>query len=163
MKLSRKKFSKLYDKLLNKVFRFVYLKTGQQEVAQDLTAQVFTKVWKKVKGGLDIENPKAYIFQVTRAQVADYFRKKAKFQVVSTAAVEIEDASLSLEDKASQMSDWQIAQAGIKNLSEESQTAISLRYVNGLSIKEVAKIMEKSQGATRVMLHRALQELRSKM
>ena len=56
-----RQFSKIYDELVDKIYRFVYLKVSSQEVAEDLTSRVFIKGWDRYRQGVDkIENPKAF-------------------------------------------------------------------------------------------------------
>ncbi len=96
--LENKKFAKIYDKHIDKIYRFIFLKTGTKEVAEDITSQVFTKAWRKFKlQGRDIENMSAYIFQIARAEVANHYRDASKFQIISTEVVEIVDAKDSFD------------------------------------------------------------------
>ena len=89
MKISKKKFEKIYDNQVDKIYRFVFLKVGSVDVAQDLTAQTFTKAWKQAKSGLDIENPNAYIFQIAKREIAGYYRQKYKVEIVSADSAQI--------------------------------------------------------------------------
>ena len=163
----KKKFSKIYDKYVEKIYRFIFLKVDSQETAQDLTAQVFTKVWDKFRKSNrtenKIENPIAYLYQVARGEIANYHRQKSKFQIISTEAIQLSDSQPTLEENFVLQGEFQILRKRLAELSEDYQNVIIWRYLDGLSIKEIAQIMEKSKGAVRVMLHRALKELRERM
>ncbi len=153
--LENKKFAKIYDKHIDKIYRFIFLKTGTKEVAEDITSQVFTKAWRKFKlQGRDIENMSAYIFQIARAEVANHYRDASKFQIISTEVVEIVDAKDSF--------DGQDIKNVLKGLDNELQDIIIWHYVEDMSFKEIGKLLNKPEGTVRVMAHRALKELREK-
>ncbi len=163
MKISKRKFTKIYDQYIDKMYRFVFLKVGSQEIAEDLTAQVFVKGWKKFKSGLDVDNPTAYLYQIARREVAGYYRKNKKWKIVSAESVQIIDPAVSPEEEQSNQADFRVVQASLGQLKESYQNVLVWRHIDQLSIKEIAKILDKKPGAVRVMLHRALQELRKKV
>ena len=76
---------------------------------------------------------------------------------------ELLDFQLNPEESQSLNSDFIEIRKAISLLPEESQNMIVLRYVNGLSNREIAKILDKSEGAIRVALHRSLKELRERL
>jgi len=158
-----KEFIKIYDENIEKIYRFVFLKVGSQEAAEDLSSQVFVKGWDKFRTGKgEIQNPSAYLFQIARNEIADYYRKR-KFNTVSIEDYQLSDPNLKVEQDFSQKSDLEIIKAKLTSLSEDHQNVLILRYLNDFSIKEIAKILEKQEGAVRVMIHRAIQELKEKM
>ncbi|MFH0740173.1 MAG: sigma-70 family RNA polymerase sigma factor [bacterium] len=151
-----KKFAKIYDKHIDKIYRFIFLKTGAKEVAEDITSQVFTKGWRKFKlQGADINNMSAYLFQIARAEVANHYREASKFQIVSAEAVEIVDTKNDLVG--------QDIKDVLRGVDDELQDIIIWHYVEGMSFKEIGKLLNKPEGTVRVMAHRALKELREKM
>lgn len=159
----RRKFEKIYNKHIDKIYRFIFLKVGTQEVAEDLCGQVFAKGWRKFKSGAGIQNIAAYLYQIARAEIADYYRKEAKYKIVSAEVVQVVDPAASPEEIQRVQSDFEIVRASLNKINEDYQNALILRYIDGLSIKKIAEIMEKKEGAVRVMLHRALKELREKI
>jgi RNA polymerase sigma-70 factor (ECF subfamily) len=162
-----KKFAKIYDKYVEKIYRFIFLKVDSQESAQDLTGQVFAKVWDKFRKSNgtsdDIKNPVAYLYQVARREIANYHRQKSKFQTISTQNLSLPDPHPSSEQTFTLKEELFEIKNCLAQLNEDYQNVIIWRYLENLSIKEIAKMMEKSKGAVRVMLHRALKELREKM
>ena len=163
MRNPKKKFGKIYDKYVKKIYRFIFLKVSSQEAAEDLTAQVFTKGWKRFRTSQDIENPSAYLYQVARAELADYYRKRNRFQIISTEADSITDPQPSMEENQQAQSDIEMMRTSLSKLNDDEQNVVIWRYLDGLSFKEIAQIMERPEGTIRVMLHRALKELREKM
>jgi RNA polymerase sigma-70 factor (ECF subfamily) len=159
----RKKFAKIYDKYIEKIYRFIILKVGTPEVAEDLTGQVFLKGWRKFKKGEGIKNISAYLYQIARAEIANYYRGRSKFKIISAEALPMADPQANLEENQQLQSEIVDLQNCLAKLNDEHQDVLILRYLEGYSTKEIARILKKSEGAVRVMIHRALKELREEM
>ena len=159
----RKKFAKIYDANVAKIYRFVFLKVGSREIAEDLTSQVFTKGWKMVRTGADIKNHPAYLYQIARAEISNHYQKSNKFKIISAETVDIIDQTLPIEENQQKQSDFERIKNSLNSLNEESQNILVWRYIDERSIKEIAKMTQKSEGAVRVIIHRALKELRGKL
>ena len=168
-------FSKIYDEHIAKIYRFVYLKVGTQEIAEDLASEVFMRAWEAyVKSTLssdrvpraesrgEIRNISAFLYQIARNVVADYYRKKGRVQVVSIEEIVIA-SSESLEAQASLKLDIENVKKALGKLSDDHQNLIIWRYIDELSVPEIVEITGKSEGNVRVGIHRALQALREKM
>lgn len=162
-KKKRKEFGSLYDQHVDKIYRYVFLKVGVKEAAEDIAAEVFTKSWRKFKAGVEIKNASAYLYQVARAEIANHYRLATKAKILSAD-------NLPVPDNADNPEDIQIKQAEIYNLrlrlrdlKEDYQDILIWRYVDGMSNEEIAKRVNKTEGAVRVALHRALAELKEKM
>ena len=164
----KRKFAKIYDKYVNKIYRFIFLKVDSQETAEDLTSQVFTKGWRRFKQSQDIKNPSAYLYQIARAEIADYYGKRPNFQIVSFERNPIVNSQLTdpqptAEENLGLQSDIEIMKGALSQLDEDEQNIIIWRYLDGFSFKQIGQIMERPEGTVRVMVHRALKELREKM
>ena len=161
----RKVFSKIYDQYVDKIYRFIFLKVNSQEIAQDLTSETFLRTWEKFSQGKGnpIENPQAFLYQTARNLVIDHYREKGKAQVVSAELTPIIDPRQSLEEKTMLRSDLNTIRIALAELKEEYQNVIIWHYLDDLPIREVAKMMGRTEEATRVLLHRALNSLREKL
>lgn len=159
MKISKKKFEKIYDNQVGKIYRFVFLKVGSIDIAQDLTSQTFIKAWKKAKAGLDIKNPNAYIFQIARREIAGHYRQASKIKIVSAESVEIVSEENIEQNQGIQM-EFEAVRTSLTQLKEDHQNVLLWRYVDGRSVKEIAQLLGKEPNAVRVMIHRALKSLR---
>lgn len=164
----RKTFSKIYDQYIDKIYRFIFLKVNSQEIAEDLCSETFLKGWEALKKSQNpesnnrkIENPPAFLYQIARNLVTDYYREKGRTQVVSTESTPVVDPREDLGEKAMLESDIDNIRTALVSLKEEYQNMIIWYYLDDLSILEIAKILDKSEGAIRVQLHRALKALRA--
>lgn len=163
MRNPKKKFSKIYDKYVEKIYRFVFLKVSSQEIAEDLTSAVFTKGWRKFKKEEDIQNVSAYLYQIARAEIANHYRGRSKFRTISTEASQIPifDSNPNSEESQQLQSDIVLLKNCLAKLSNDYQDVLVWRYIDGHSNREIAKILGKSRGAVRVMVCRALKALRT--
>jgi len=167
----RKIFSKIYDQYIEKIYRFIFLKVSSQEVAQDLTSEVFLRGWEafkktqnpKLKDKNEIKNPQAFLYRIARNLVTDYYREKGRTQIVSAESIPIIDPRPGLAEKITLNSDIEQVKATLVSLKEDYQNVIIWRYIDGLPIPEIAKILDKSEEATRVQLHRALKALKNEL
>jgi RNA polymerase sigma-70 factor, ECF subfamily len=156
-------FSKIYDKCIDKIYRFIFLKVSSKEIAQDLCSETFLKGWEAYKNNPKIENPSAFLYRIARNLVVDHYRQKGRVQLVSPEFVPIADQNPGIEERAALSSDLEQVKVVLADLKEDYQNVIIWRYLDDLSIPEVAKMMDKSEEATRVTLHRALKVLRGEM
>lgn len=159
----RKVFSKIYDQNINKIYRFILLKVSSPEMAQDLTSETFLRGWESFRSGNKIENPQAFLYRIARNLVIDYYREKGRAQFVSPEMVIIADPNPGIEEKAALSSDLGRVRAVLANLKEDYQNIIIWHYLDDLPIKEVAKMLDRTEETTRVLLHRALKALREKI
>ncbi|HPO68638.1 MAG TPA: sigma-70 family RNA polymerase sigma factor [Candidatus Pacearchaeota archaeon] len=156
----KKEFSKIYDKYINQIYRFVFLKVNSKEIAEDITSETFLKVWESYKNN-KIENVSAFLYQVARNLLTDYYRQKSRTQFLPLDSVSIIDPSNNLKEESQDKSDIETIKSALFRLENENyQNIIIWHYLNDLSIKEISKINNQSEGAVRVMLSRALKELK---
>ena len=163
-------YSKIYDLYVDKIYRFVFFKVNSKEDAQDLTSEVFLKTWQYIISGKDINNLNAYLYKVARNLVIDHYRKSVQ-KDVSLDALDQSGENLQIDVKSAIQSQeiledkiqMEKIQDKLQDLKNEYREIIILRYVDGLSITEIAEIVEKKKGAVRVILYRAINALRELM
>lgn len=162
-------FAEVYDFYVVKIFRFVYLKTNSKEVAEDITSEVFMKCWKYVKAlqeklkeeMSDAETIGPLLYTIARNTVIDYYRKKCEDHVgISEAMKEkIADERQNISEKLIIKQEVEYVINIIKELRDEYQEVLLLKFVEDLPNGDIAKITGKSEGSTRVLIHRALKSL----
>ena len=69
-------FGRIFDFYQEKIYRFVYLKVATGEDAEDITAETFLKAWQYIKEGKKVQSLQAFLYQVARNLVVDFYRKK---------------------------------------------------------------------------------------
>ena len=159
----RKIFSKIYDRYIDKIYRFIFLKVNSQEIAQDLTSETFLRGWESFKNGNKIENPQAYLYKTARNLVIDFYREKGKVQIVSAENPLIPDPTQNLEEKAILSSELGQIRQALTELNDDYQNVIIWHYLDDLPISEISQMLGRTDDATRVLLSRALQALRNEI
>lgn len=158
------KFSLIYDQFVNKIYRFVFIKVNSFELAEDITSETFTRCWESFKKGKDIENVQAFLYRIARNLVIDYYRQKGKAgPALCVDDVPIEDTKADLISQSFDSSDMDIIKKGIGNLNSDYQDILILYYIEDMPVAEIALNLEKSEGAVRVTLHRAMESLKKEV
>ena len=159
-------FSKIYNHNIERIYRFVYIKVSSQQIAEDLTSEVFVRFWRTYQkhGQGRIKNPKAFLYKIARNSVIDYYRRKPVSETISTEEIgEIPDPGQQLEQKQIIASDRERTQRAIACLKGDYQDVILWHYLDGMPVRDIAEILDKSENAVRVMIHRAMKELRENL
>jgi RNA polymerase sigma-70 factor (ECF subfamily) len=158
----KQEFSKIYDEHIGRIYRFVYLKVSSRDTAEDLSSEVFLRFWKKFSNET-VDNERAFLYGIARNVVADHYRKR------HTSSVSLEEATPELVqdphfvEAAALSSDMDQVRKALVGLNDDYQNLIIWRYLDELSISEIAQIEGKSEESVRVGLHRALHQLRGKL
>lgn len=146
-----------------KIFRHIYYRIGSKEAAQDNTQQVFFKVWEYiVNSDNKIDNLNAFIYRTANNLVTDYYRKSERKNLALEAIAENKlAAEPSYINEVDQRIEIEKIKKALLKLNFEQQQLITWRYIDGLSIGQIAKITNKSRNSLYVGLHRALKELKN--
>jgi len=154
-------FAELYDAYAERIHRFIFFKINDAVEVQDLTSETFLKFWQYVKAEKPIKNVNALLYTIARNLVIDHYRSRQRQydQEVPIDQMEIADKRDYLAEHVQRSTLEQVA-AGLKELKDEYREVIVLRFIDELSISEIAGIVGKSKGSVRVLLHRALKALK---
>ncbi len=154
-------FGALYLSHLDAIYRYIYFRVGDTEGAKDLTEQVFLNAWEALSGYRQRGSQFAsWLYRIAHNVVVDQHRRQKP--IVSTSLLEREvresEQSTAL-DQVIKAEEAAALASAIAQLPENQQQVIVLRFIEGLRHAEVARIMDKSEGACRVIQHRALTAL----
>jgi len=153
-------FAFFYDKYVARIYRFVLIKVSSKQIAEDLTQEIFLKVWQHLVDKKDIKSFQSFIFRVAYNSVIDHYRQNDRQELPLDYIKESEDLvsddALTLDDKI----DSTALLEKIRELKSEYQEVLLLRYIESLSIDEIAEITQKEKNNVRVLIHRALSKLK---
>lgn len=159
-------FEKIYDFYVPKIFRFVFLKIGDKELAEDLTSETFIRFWKYIQSS-EVRNESAepVLYKIARNLIIDFYRKKEIVtESLDDAVIEfVSDKSMDFLEKMINREEVEEMMESLKQIRDEYQEIIILRFVEDLTIEEISKITGKSQGSVRVLSHRAIKALENVM
>lgn len=153
-------FGILYQRYLDDIYRFVFYKVSNQSIAEDITEETFLKIWERMPkiyqkdGGFD--NFSAYLYRMANNRVIDYYRKKKPVEIDMTLTES--QAPLPEEIMDRQVTSDMLSNA-IRKLEPDYQQIIILRFINRLSHKQAASIMNISDVNARVLQFRAIKKL----
>ena len=151
-------FGALFDKYSNKIYRYIYYKVSRKEVAEDLASQCFLKAWEHISQKQTIiKNFQSFIYKIARNLIIDYYRSREKEELPLIYQMEQNSEILSFAPDVNL--DKEELEKILFKLKPDIREIIVLRYIEGFSIKEIAKIVDKSTGNIRVIIHRTLNEL----
>ena len=157
-------YGEIYDLYVTPIYRFIYFKVATQQDAEDLTSEVFLKIWVYITDtDHKIDNLRALLYRTARNLVIDSYRKKAKrdlvqgTEVLNTIADEKQQSLLVNIEIGIEMKNIEKI---LRKMKDEYREVLILRYIEELSISEIAKVLEKTKGSVRVVLHRALKVAR---
>jgi len=161
--MTESEFIKIYNENIDKVFRFIFLRVDSPEVAQDLTHQAFLKLWQT--NNPDIKNKQAFLFQIARNQLVDYYRKRNSKPLSLDALEEngIEIPVNSFQNKIELTFEMEIIKKALNAIKSEYSEVIIWHYIDNLSTKEIADILNKKENNVRVLLHRAIEALKEQI
>ena len=161
-------FGKLYDRYVNSIYRFVYLKLPSKEVAEDVTSETFLKGWQYIQRAETIDNVRALFYKIARHLIADYYRKHESVEQRTVTFFPSDTSSYDegafSDDQAGRLlmearADVALVLERISRLKEGFQDVLTLRLIDGLGFGDIATILGKTPGNVRVMFHRALKAL----
>ncbi len=159
----KKQFSETYDKYIESIYRFVFIKVNSQFIAEDITSEIFTRYWQSLQKENAILNERAFLYKTARNAVIDHYRKKGR--TPQTISTELNDEIPDNDNiiKTTELSyDVGTIKNAISELKDDYQNVVIWHYLDDLPINEIAKTMGKSEQAVRMLLSRALKEIKGR-
>jgi len=153
-------FARLYDLHVDRVYRHVFYRVSSVGVAEDLTQEVFLKGWQALHRYKRTGSPfVAWLLTIAHNLVIDYYRAR-KRETSLEASILPPDSATTPQQIAEVRWEQRELERAIMQLRPEQQLVIVLRFIDGFEYSEIAALLRKSEGAVRVIQHRALKELR---
>lgn len=161
--------SKIYDDYADSIYRFLLLKTSSVETAQDLVSETFLRFVKRINDIQEpVRNPRAFLYKTAKNLAIDYYRKKSRtifsendlredgniYDDTATDDISEIIKKFDLEKDVSRI------RKILLQLHDEYADVIVLRYIEEMSFAEISEITGKPEGTIRVILHRAINEMR---
>ena len=154
-------FKKIYQKWLTPVYRYFYFRVGNVKDAEDLTAQVFLRIYESLPRYENRGCFSAWLFSVAHARMVDFYRRDKK--EVSLDVMDMDIASLTSDENSPTQDDLRQLLALLKTLNEEEQELIRLRFFAGLSFAEIGLLLNRKEDTVRKSVSRLLNRLQSQM
>ena len=161
----RDAFGLLYERYIDRIFNYVYYRTGNLHDAEDLTARVFQRAMNHIKNYTDRGVPfSAWLYRIAHNLVANWHRDRSRRQEIPIHDVPVLPSKGDHPEKNLVRSQEQDALLRyIRRLPAERQNLLILKFVENLSNAEIGAIMGRSEGAVKSLYHRTLLALRDQL
>lgn len=164
MRIDEAQFASIYDQFAPKIFKYCYFRVSSREEAEDLSSQVFIRAWDHIAEGNEVTNVQGFLYRIASNLVIDFYRKRKDWREISlddpANPIDIPDAS-DPSEKLDREGAIRELQKKLQQLPDHYREVIILKYVNDLSIQEIAEIIQTSENNVSVRIHRAIEKLKS--
>lgn len=154
-------FAQLYDNYLDTVYRYIYYRVGGRAIAEDLTSETFLRALRRIGTftwqGRDFG---AWLVTIARNLVADHFKSsRFRLEVTTGEMLDANEVEASPEDCVLESLSNAALLDAVRRLNPQQQECVTLRFLQGLSVAETARIMGKNEGAIKTLQYRAVRTL----
>jgi len=148
----------VYDSYHLRIYRYIYARVGNSSLAEDLTAEVFTRMLEAIRSKRAWrESLSGWLYRIAHNLVVDYYRRRPRegLPLNERLVAGQETPSVVVEGKLQETS----LREAIASLTEEQQQVVTLKFIEGLTNNEVARLLGKTEGAVKALQYRALASL----
>ncbi|PIT92858.1 MAG: hypothetical protein COU08_00205 [Candidatus Harrisonbacteria bacterium CG10_big_fil_rev_8_21_14_0_10_42_17] len=155
-------FGELYDYYIPQIYRYVLLKVSNKTTAEDLVHEIFISAWKSIGRYEHKGFPfSSWLYQIARNQVIDHYRVKKTHSDIETVNEEFVKIDPDVSERMDAKLQWEKVKGAMQNLSQDQQDVLIMRFVEDMSHREIAEAIKKTEGAVRIIQHRAINELKN--
>ncbi|GGY08839.1 ECF subfamily RNA polymerase sigma factor, BldN family [Streptomyces minutiscleroticus] len=154
-------FGRLYDQYSDTVYRYIYYRVGSRATAEDLTSETFLRALRRIGTftwqGRDFG---AWLVTIARNLVADHFKSsRFRLEVTTGEMLDANEVERSPEDSVLESLSNAALLDAVRRLNPQQQECVTLRFLQGLSVAETARVMGKNEGAIKTLQYRAVRTL----
>lgn len=154
-------FGCLYDQYSDTVYRYIYYRVGGRATAEDLTSETFLRALRRIGTftwqGRDFG---AWLVTIARNLVADHFKSsRFRLEVTTGEMLDANEVERSPEESVLETLSNAALLDAVHRLNPQQQECVTLRFLQGLTVAETARIMGKNEGAIKTLQYRAVRTL----
>jgi RNA polymerase sigma-70 factor, ECF subfamily len=157
-------FAQIYRGNVQRIYRYIYQRVNQPQVAEDITSEVFTRALEGLSSYRDQGKPFiAWLYRIAHDRVIDYYRRTGR----RPADENIEDNPLpftpDMDERIMRREAVKALQQAMDELTDDQRRVVIMRFIEGQRIEKVAQIMGKNANAIKALQHRALQAMAKRL
>ncbi len=155
-------FSGLYQRYAQQVYRYLLVRVGNVDDAQDLTSQTFLVAMENLHKYRGEGNFAAWLLGIARHKTVDQYRRRKPETVLDTA-VPLPDTHDPPDDVIARKLEIEKVTRKLQTIAPDRAEALSLRLFAGLEVAEIAQIMDRNEAAVRMLVFRGLRDLQAQL
>ena len=155
-------FTELYRTHLRDVYSYAYYRIGNHHDAEDLTEQTFLQAWRhfeRARREADGRPLRPWLIRIAHNLAANYYRDRARRPQTGLDDASVVSAPHETAQIVEGRQDLRDVLAGVAALPDDRREALIMRFALGMDNREIARALGRSEGATKVLIHRALRQL----
>ncbi len=157
-----KQFLGWHDQFADAIFRHCAFRLSDREKAKDVTQLTFIRLWSYVSEGKEVANVRAFLYKIANNLIIDEYRRKETSSLDQMQEETGFDVGYDIRGDIETKDEYFRALALIKELPETYREALVMRHIDGLSVKEIARIAGETENVISVRIHRAIEKLKEK-
>lgn len=157
-----REFSDFYRSHLRDIYNYTYYRTGNHHDAEDLTTQTFIQAYRHFERAKQESNGRPlrpWLVRIAHNLAANYYRDKARKPTSALDSADMLGSPGSTEDTVVGREEAIAVLEGVRSLPEDRREALIMRFAMGMDNREIARALGKTEGATKVLIHRAIKQL----
>ena len=151
--------TELYDRFAPDLFRYALAIVRSEDVAEDVVSEAFMRAWTHLPSFRG-DNFRAYLYAIARNYAYDTMRKSTRETPLASEPVD-QSADTDLLQRAISSEKARELMAALYTLPDQQREVLTLRFMEALSVRETAEVMQISEIAVRVTQYRAVKKLQS--
>jgi RNA polymerase sigma-70 factor (ECF subfamily) len=156
------RFTELYRAHLRDVYSYSYYRVGNHHDAEDLTEQTFLQAYRHFERALresDGRPLRPWLIRIAHNLAANYYRDRSRHPQTQLEDAAVVSAPHDTEDLVENREELEAVLSGVAGLPDDRREALILRFALGMDNREIARALGRSEGATKVLIHRAIRQL----
>src|ERR687895_449519 len=155
-------FTQLYKAHLRDVYSYSYYRVGNPHDAEDLTEQTFLQAYRHFARAVAESNGRPlrpWLIRIAHNLAANYYRDRSRRPQTNLEDAGVLPALHPTEELVEEREEVKEVLAGVAKLPEDRREALIMRFALGMDNREIARALGRSEGATKVLIHRAIKQL----
>jgi RNA polymerase sigma-70 factor, ECF subfamily len=155
-------FTELYRAHLRDVYSYSYYRIGNHHDAEDLTEQTFLQAYRHFERAQRESNGRPlrpWLIRIAHNLAANYYRDRSRRPVTQLEDAAVLTALHGTEEMVEEREEVKEVLEGVSRLPDDRREALIMRFALGMDNREIARAMDRSEGATKVLIHRAIKQL----
>jgi len=157
-----KQFEQAYSDYSDSIFRYLYFKIRDRQQALDLTQETFCKTWVYLSEGKEIQNIRAFLYRVAHNVLVNMVRSNKRLVSLDQLMEAGWEPGFhhDITDEAVKKEEHEEIMKKLSLIDEKYRDILILRYVEALSVQEIAEIMDERENTISVRIHRGIKQLK---